>query len=273
MTYAAALKPALLRFLQRDGMASAAKIAMSLLLAIFPFTLFALAIAGIISAQVDPQSIVDLIFGTWPDAVAEPILNEVTKLTAQSGTGTITVSLILALVFASNGVDAIRRAITFAYLDTDTRPFWKARLLSLWFVLAGGIALPVVAVLQVVVPVYIGFFGNEEVSKISDLLASDLVRNAVTAAVLIGGLIACHRWLPGLALSTREVLPGVLLTLALWWLTGAAFGFYLANLADYAVTYAGLAGLMAAIIFLNLMAAIFILGAEFNAQLRGTHKP
>ncbi len=65
-----------------------------------------------------------------------------------------------------------------------------------------------------------------------------------------------------------EVMPGVILTLILWGLTGYGFAYYLENLANYSVTYAGLAGLMAALIFLNLMAAIFILGAEFNARLK-----
>ena len=45
------------------------------------------------------------------------------------------------------------------------------------------------------------------------------------------------------------------------------FGYYITEFATYSVTYAGLASVMAALIFLYLMAALFILGAEFNGRL------
>ncbi len=45
------------------------------------------------------------------------------------------------------------------------------------------------------------------------------------------------------------------------------FAFYMSNFSSYGTTYTGLAGLLGALVFLYLMAAIFIFGAEFNAQL------
>lgn len=251
-------------------MSNSAHIAMSLLLAIFPFVLVVLTITGMVSARIDPDAITDLIFGTWPKPVAEPILSEVNKVTAQSSGGTLTLSLLLALFFASNGVEAIRNAISRAYRDQDDRPFWRGRLLSLGFVLAGAVILVLVAGLQVVLPIYANFVGVEQLPGLTAIFGSSLFRNLVTVAVLIGALFACHIWLPGLGLKTRDVWPGVLLTVVLWWLVAFGFTYYLTNLANYSVTYAGLAGIMASIIFLNFMAAIFILGAEFNAQLKET---
>ena len=47
-----------------------------------------------------------------------------------------------------------------------------------------------------------------------------------------------------------------------------AFAAYLKGFANYVGTYAGLAGVMIALIFVYIMSAIFLLGAEFNSALK-----
>ena len=64
-----------------------------------------------------------------------------------------------------------------------------------------------------------------------------------------------------------QILPGVALTLRLWAAGGWGFSVYIAQFATYSATYAGLAGAMAALIFMYLCAAILIFGAEFNGAL------
>ena len=54
-------------------------------------------------------------------------------------------------------------------------------------------------------------------------------RYALSTLVLAGGLLALHRWLPNHHLSTRAVLPGVLLTLGLWLVGASLFSVYLAR--------------------------------------------
>jgi len=78
---------------------------------------------------------------------------------------------------------------------------------------------------------------------------------------------ASHLWLPGHRHSLRQIWPGVILTLALWWGAAQAFAYYIARFSTYGATYAGLAGAMAALIFMYLMAAILIFGAEYNGAL------
>ncbi len=50
------------------------------------------------------------------------------------------------------------------------------------------------------------------------------------------------------------------------------FAHYVAAIADYSATYAGLAGIMTAQIFLYLMAVVLILGAEINAELENRNQ-
>jgi uncharacterized BrkB/YihY/UPF0761 family membrane protein len=68
------------------------------------------------------------------------------------------------------------------------------------------------------------------------------------------------------------VLPGIGLTLLLWLAIATGFGYYLGHFSNYAATYAGLGGIIAAILFLYFNSVVFILGAEFNAALFGLDK-
>ncbi len=147
--WAIALWEAVVRFGERNAYASSAHITMALMLAVFPFSVAVLSVASAVGARLDPANVVDLIFGTWPEIVAEPIMQEVDAVIQQSSGGTLAVGLILALAFASNGVDAVRLAVTQAYRDFDPRPAWMTRILSVAFVLSGAILVAVVATLQV----------------------------------------------------------------------------------------------------------------------------
>ena len=82
-------------------------------------------------------------------------------------------------------------------------------------------------------------------------------------------LTIVHRWLPAGRRSFKEIAPGIVATLLLWLITGAAFGRYLADYAfAYVTMYAGLASAMIALIFLYVCASIFILRrrVEFGDQ-------
>ena len=70
--------------------------------------------------------------------------------------------------------------------------------------------------------------------------------------------------------AARRSLPGIVATLVLWLVAGDVFGRYLAEFAyTYVTYYAGLASAMIALVFLYLIASIFIYGGELNAVDRG----
>jgi membrane protein len=82
-----------------------------------------------------------------------------------------------------------------------------------------------------------------------------------------------HRWLPAGRRSFVEIAPGIVATLLLWLVSGAAFGRYLANYAfAYVSMYAGLASAMIALVFLYVCASIFIFGGELNSVIAKKRK-
>ena len=67
------LGDALGHFNDDDGWAMASHLALSALLALFPFLIFATSLASFLGAEAFADTAVHLVFDTWPDAIAEPI--------------------------------------------------------------------------------------------------------------------------------------------------------------------------------------------------------
>lgn len=272
--YWPALKTALSRFSRKGGLVFSSHVALSMMLALFPFCIVVLAVAGMVSetglqaADADLGDLLDVVFGSWPDAIAKPIENEVRAVLETSGGGTLTLGALLTLIFASNGFDAVRLAISAAYHDRDDpRPAWKLRLLAMSFAVLGAILVTVVGLFSVVIPVYMRYAADIAPILHLEAISGEVLGRVMTGSVMIFALIACHKWLPGVKRPLRALLPGILMTLVLWYICGKGFEFYIGNFSTYSVTYAGLAGVMSALVFMYLMAAVFVLGAEYNACL------
>lgn len=255
------------RFNNKNGFVMSSHVAMSLMMALFPFVLFTVALAGSLSQGYVTDELIELVFGAWPKDVAGPIVAELRAVLQESGSGVITLGGLLAIFFASNGVMAVRAAMNQAYHDSDVWPFWKTRLLCLGLVIVGGVAILGIAAVEVVLPAYTQLVSEKTDVNVSDWLSVDRLRWTFTVAVPAGTVLLAHLILPTRRHRLMQILPGVVLTLALWAAGGWGFSIYIAQFASYSATYAGLAGVMAALIFLYLCAAILILGAEYNGAL------
>lgn len=267
----AALLTAARRFNRKNGWVMSSHIAMSMMLALFPFVLFTVALAGtvasLLSQEVEMDLMTEQVFSVWPDAVARPILAEIKAVVQSSNTQLVTLGGLFALYFASNGVDAVRLAMVQAYHDTDTRPFWRARAVCIGLVIMGGAGILAVAFFEVFLPLYV-----RHITKILPFASvpqgwEQGLSGLLALALPIGAVLAFHILLPGRIHRFRRILPGAVLTLLLWLACGSGFAFYVGSFARYSATYAGLAGAMAAMIFLYLNSAILIFGAEFNGAL------
>ncbi|MEM6464104.1 MAG: YihY/virulence factor BrkB family protein [Pseudomonadota bacterium] len=263
---------AVVHFNRDDGWAMASHVALSTLLALFPFLIFATSLASFAGANAFADTAVHIIFDTWPKEIAEPISQQVlTVLTVNRG-GLLTVSVLMAAFFASNGVEALRVALNRAYRVEDQRSIFFNRAQSLGFVIIATLILLAISFLLVLAPLLTDTlqkwlpWSDNLVSRLDDW------RLAVAVVLLFLGLIVCHRWLPAGYRPFRAILPGVMVTM-IFWVTGAlAFSAYLQRFSTYVATYAGLASIMIALIFLYIIAAIFILGAELNASILAEQK-
>ncbi len=259
-------------FAQDEGFAVASHVALSSLMALFPFLIFVTSLAGHFGLTDFAQEVTTIIFNAWPAQVAKPVSDEIQRVLTQPRGDLLTFGVVVTLWFSSNGVEAMRVALNRAYRVREARPWYYCRAQSLVAVLAGSLVLVVFTVLIVFGPLIwqtlLRFFPHADMFGYH----ANFIRYAVTSILLVLALLGAHIVLPSGKRSFFQVLPGVVLTLGLWLVTGAAFGEYLARFANYVSIYAGLAGVMTALVFMYLTAVIFILGGEFNASIMRLRK-
>lgn len=251
-----------------DGWSMASHLALSAIMAMFPFLIFAAALGSFFGASALSDTAVHLAFDTWPEAIAEPIAREAINVLTVQRSDFLTVSVIAAAIFASNGVEALRVSLNRAYRVSENRSFLYRRMQSLLFVLIATIGIVIISTLLVVAPLVANFAERRLWIDPGIIGTLNLWRYIIAASVIILSLMAIHFWLPAGKRKFVHVLPGIVFTLIAWIAGSSIFASYLARFSTYVTTYAGLASLMVAIVFLYIVSCIFILGGELNASIR-----
>jgi membrane protein len=251
-----------------DAWAIASHIALSVLMAMFPFFIVLTSLASLFDFFNLADEVAKFLLATWPEEISKPIVVEIHNVLSTSHTGVLTAGAVLAVFFASSGVESLRIGLNRAYGETELRHWFVLRLESIFYVLVAAVAMLALGTLIVLGPLLF-----QAAVQFAPWLAEfegtwTLARLAVASAVLIVALLVVHKWLPAGHRRFVDILPGVLATLVLWLATGVAFGRYLAQYSSSYVTYyAGLASVMMALVFLYWTSSIFIFGGELNAAL------
>jgi membrane protein len=174
------------------------------------------------------------------------------------------VTLLAATGVMISWMDGFRRA----YEMPNTWGFWRERATAVYLVFLALVPMGFATVLVA--------FGNQiedwvqaEIAHLFRpmiLLVWDAVRWAIAILTSIAVMsLVYHNGLPKTQ-SWRRVLPGAVLSTFLWFGATSFFGWYVTNYATYSVVYGSLGAAIALLVWLYIVSAIVLLGAELNAQ-------
>jgi len=261
------LYDALGHFNYDDGWSMASHLAITALMALFPFLIFATTLASFLGASAFTETAVHLVFDTWPEQIAAPISQEVINVLTVQRSDLLTYGVLLAAFFASNGIEALRTSLNRAYRVVETRSFIYRRVQSLAFVFIATIGFLAISLLLVFAPLIVRL-ALANFQWLEPYLGTiTLWRYVIASTVIVLGLIAVHVWLPAGKRRFVDIVPGIVFTLVGWLLGSTMFATYLDNFSSYVTTYAGLASIMIAVVFLYIVSLVFILGGELNASI------
>ena len=262
-------------FLADDGWAIASHIALSTLMALFPFLIVLTSVAGFFGSKELADQAVGLLLQVWPQQVAEALSGQIHDVLTNTRGDILTIGAVLAVYFASNGVEALRVALNRAYAVIEPRRWYWLRLESIGYTLVAAFTSLAMAFLIVLGPLiieaarrYIPFFVESNESLFNT------ARYGITVLALVVALFILHAWLPAGRRGFTQILPGIIFTIVASLISGIGFGMYLARFANnYVTMYAGLASVVIALVFLYFIAAIFVFGGELNAAIIKSRLP
>ena len=197
----------------------------------------------------------------------QPLLGMIERAEKQAGGNLLFFGVAVALWSVSAVARTLTEAFNVAYQVAETRRWWKQLVLSLAF----G---PVLA-LVVIVSVALMLVGPQLVGSIAALVDLDelfvrlwgWLRFPVALLLLAVVLSVVYRFGPNAKQRFRSVVPGAALSVVLWAISSVGFSFYLANFANYGVTYGSLGAAVGLLFYLYLCASVVLFGAELNAAI------
>jgi membrane protein len=197
----------------------------------------------------------------------QPLLAMIERAEKQAGGNLLYFGVAIALWSVSAVARTLTEAFNVAYQITETRRWWKQLLLSLAF----G---PILA-LVVIVAVALMLIGPQLVGSIAEVVNLDelfvrlwgWLRFPVALLLLAVVLSVVYHFGPNARQRYLSVVPGAALSVVLWAISSVGFSIYLANFADYGVTYGSIGAAVGLLFYLYLCASVVLLGAELNAAI------
>src|SRR6476646_7046669 len=185
------------RFNADDGWAIAGHIALSALMALFPFLILVTALAATLFGSKElADEVARLLLETWPTEVAGPIAEEFHNVLTRTGGDVLTIGVAFAIFFASSGIESLRIGLNRAYDAKETRNWLLLRLESILYVLIAAVAMLALAFLIVLAPLAFA----TAVKYLPQLQSLEwnftVARYTFAALALILALVIAHKWLP-----------------------------------------------------------------------------
>lgn len=251
-------------FLDDDCMGLAQQVAYSSLLAFFPAMIFLVGLLGMLDAY---ETLEDFLSPVAPEAVVDTIR----QLQEDSQGATSVVAFLAgaagAIWAASGAMGSVIKAVNRAYERTESRPFWKTRLIAA--VLVVMIGLTTAGLLLLIVfggPLGEAIADRARVGGAFDLVWAVLRWPIAFVAVLLFFALVYYlapdlerrRW--------RWISPGSLVGAVSWLVLSGLFALYTSMFGSYSATYGSLASGIVLLLWLNYSAFALLFGAELNAE-------
>ena len=258
-------------WVEEDLLSSAAQVAFYFAFALFPLLLFLVTLFGfVLESAADLRA--EMFFylrQVMPGSASDLVQKTIDEVTANSSGGKLTFGIAVALYSASVGIDSIRIALNGVYNLTETRAFWKTKLLTLLMTF----------ILAILITVALGiiFYGEKFLTLILDWINLPIrspvflgvLQWATVLVVLISTFALLYNYLPKHKKNTWVwITPGAIIGIVLWLALSYAFRLYLDYFNTYDKTYGSLGAVIILMLWLYLTALVILIGGSINAVLQ-----
>jgi membrane protein len=250
---------------EHDGFEHAGNLAFLGLLALFPFLVFVIALAGFFAAGQAGDQFIRMVLAQLPPQMAAALSPRITEIISGPPQGLLTVSILGAIWTSSSAVDGYRCALNRAYRVATPPAYIWGRLLSIVQTLLLSFVVVISMAVLVTLPIWSKMeapFGK------SGLALSHKHIVGVSLVVIFGGVSIAYYLLPNLKQNIHSVLPGAALVTLLWIEAAHLLSLYLSHSGQIGLIYGSLGSFIATLLFFYVSNIIFIYGAELNYLLK-----
>ena len=255
------------RAMKRRLMGLSAEMAYNAMLALFPAILAVLTAIGLFedSLQQTFRNLAAQLSKVAPNQALDLIVAFKQEISQTKSSGLFSFSFLLAIWASSGALSAAMNALDQIHKvpPEKTRPFWKAKLISLGLTI-GSILLLVIASFLVfisdwVVQLVAHESGVSSLLSVWRLLSWPLALGIVATAFAFIYRFGPSRWSHG-----TPLMPGAILAAISWAVVSALFRLYVANFGNYNKVYGAVGAVIVLLLWLYMTSLVLLLGDQLN---------
>lgn len=236
--------------------------------ALLPMLLFILAVLGFFAQSQEFVATLSSRAAQVMPPTAFALLRNTVKEVAEHTTGfKMVFGLGLALWSASTGVSSTMDALNHCYNVTESRPYWKRKLIALVLTMVMA-ALTILSLTIVLYGTYIAQFAGERTGlQDATVTAWQIVQWPVALLLVAFAFALMYHWGPDFRRPWRWLSPGSLVGVGLWIGASLLFRTYLHYFNRYSRTYGSLGAGIVLLLWLLLSGMAILIGGEIDAEI------
>jgi membrane protein len=253
-----------------DLIGRASGLAFDFLLALFPLLVFMLALFGLFASQsIELRTGLLSYFAAFLPPLAFQLLKNTTEELARTANNEkLTLSILIALWFASGGVASMISTLHVAYRVKEDRSWFRVRAIALGLTLVISILIFSALCLVLVGGIMIDWIGSElHLASAMVLVWKALQWPAAALFVTFSYALIYSVGPSGVNRRWYWVTPGSVFGAFLWLAASAGFRVYLRYFNTYTATYGSLGALVILVVWLYVSGLAFLIGGEINANI------
>ncbi len=244
----------------------AAALSYYILFAIFPFTVFLIALLGFLNIAAVFDWLFDQARALLPQQAMDNVSAVIGELRQQQS-GLLSFGIIGAIWSASSGIRALMDALNVAYDVGERRSAWKRYPLSIIYTLGLAVMIIVAAGLMLIGPQAISWLAEQAGKGQVFTTLWNWLRLPIATLLLICAVSVIYYAFPNAGQRFRFITPGAVLAVLVWIVASLGFGYYVSHFANYQATYGSLGAVIILLLHFYLSATALLLGAELNAVI------
>jgi membrane protein len=237
------------------------------LLALLPLLIFLSAVLGFLPIPSLFDQLLDLLAVVVPPQAMQLVQQILASLLVPHRGGLLSFGLLSYLWSASGGFAASIEALNVAYDVEKMRSWWRDRLLALLLTFTTG-GLSLLGLLLIIAGPRFGHLLTELFPI--PLAFADIWPSLRLVTIFVTFVMAVetqYYLAPNRKQRFMDTLPGATLAVLGIFLSSGALAYYFSHLANYNKTYGSLGAVIILMLWFYVVALLFVVGAEWNAEL------
>ena len=265
--------------IHHDGIEHAGYMSFMNFLSLFPFLIFIVSFAGFIGETRFGIDFINILLDNLPTYLISGIKPRIEEIVSGPPQGLLTLSILGAIWTSSSSVEGLRTILNRVYCIKNPPAYLLRRFLSIFqFLILSAIiilSMIILLILPMIYEILINFMSEEARKTITSLLYIDffkpvwgMLRSLILFINLFLVVSLLFVLLPNAKITFKSVIPGSIIVVFLWILTGTVVASFIRSYEQVSIIYGRLGSIIIAMFFFYIINLTFIYGAEVNYLLK-----